>query len=864
MALLALILALTVGIGGLLLGTISVISLGFAAVLLGLAVDYAVVHYQEALAHPQMSVPEIRRAIAPSILWAAITTISAFLALNLGGLPGLAQLGTLVAIGITLAAVVMVVAFLPPLFPDRRQPGSAWTKQKWWAYLIPTGEEMSGPLVPAEASSNRAAFLTTALVIVLAATVLSINRPGLDKTTQALRPQHGEAEQALDEVTACLGISQDPIWVMASGKDEGEVWQRLTQAEALLDQARSNRLISSYLMPTALWPRVEFQEANRPAARWLGTLGPLLSQTALGAGFKTNALFLTEELTRTWARAGATTGVFWPTNRVSQWLLKRFMARAESEWLVMGLVTPATNRANPAALAHLSSCLAEHGVLLSGWELLGATTLKRVQDRLWLLVLPIAALVLISLWLAFRRLTEVLLGVAVLCLSGLCLLTTMALCGWAWNLLNLMALPLMLGTGVDYGIFMQLALRRHGGDVLLARRSVGRALLLCGGTAIAGFGSLAWSGNAGMASLGKVCAVGIGANMLIAVFLLPAWWLRMSPKSNVQSPKSEDDGRTLGAGNQDPASRITHHASRRPSPSLAPSATPPSFYHTGVWRLGLALVRVVPKPLLDRLFVLCAEIYYRCCHRRRETVVCNLLPVLQGDRAAAESKAHELFRQFALKLADLWRYEAGDWVQDWRLEPGTWERFTAMRAKGRGVLLVMPHLGNWELGAPLLAQRGIKLVVLTQAEPASGLTELRISSRARWGIETIVVGNDSFAFVEVIKSLQKGATVALLIDRPTARAAVRVELFGRPFLASIAAAELARAAGCVLAGGSILRTNNTYTARIYPEIEYDRQALGDREARRQLTQQILRAFEPEIRDHVDQWYHFVPIWPDSP
>ena len=100
LALLVLILGATLALGGLVLGTISVVSMGFAAVLLGLAVDYAVVHYQEALAHPQMTVPEIRRAIAPSILWAAITTMSAFLVLNLGGLPGLGQLGTLVAIGI--------------------------------------------------------------------------------------------------------------------------------------------------------------------------------------------------------------------------------------------------------------------------------------------------------------------------------------------------------------------------------------------------------------------------------------------------------------------------------------------------------------------------------------------------------------------------------------------------------------------------------------------------------------------------------------------------------------------------------------------------------------------------------------------
>ena len=76
-------------------------------------------------------------------------------------------------------------------------------------------------------------------------------------------------------------------------------------------------------------------------------------------------------------------------------------------------------------------------------------------------------LVLLSLWFAFRRATEILLGVAVLCLSGLCLLAIMAVSGWTWNLMNLMALPLMLGTGVDYTIFIQLALRRHGGDLVI-------------------------------------------------------------------------------------------------------------------------------------------------------------------------------------------------------------------------------------------------------------------------------------------------------------------------------------------------------------------------------------------------------------
>ena len=92
------------------------------------------------------------------------------------------------------------------------------------------------------------------------------------------------------------------------------------------------------------------------------------------------------------------------------------------------------------------------------------------------------------------------------------------------NLLNLMGIPLILGTGVDYSIFMQLALRRYHGDMRMAHRAVGRALMLCGGTAVAGFGALTFSSNSGMASLGKVCAVGIASNMLISVFLLPSWW----------------------------------------------------------------------------------------------------------------------------------------------------------------------------------------------------------------------------------------------------------------------------------------------------------------------------------------------------
>ena len=208
LALLMLILGATLALGGLVLGTVSVVSLGFAAVLLGLAVDYAVVHYQEALAHPQMTVPEIRRAIAPSILWAAITTMSAFLVLNLGGLPGLGQLGTLVAIGIALSALVMVMIYLPPLFPERRKPRPDQPPFRWWNYFVapqqPGGRRARAarPRVAITRTSRpRSALLLTGLILLGAGAVLCFRQPGLDRTGNALQPQHGEAQTTLDEIT---------------------------------------------------------------------------------------------------------------------------------------------------------------------------------------------------------------------------------------------------------------------------------------------------------------------------------------------------------------------------------------------------------------------------------------------------------------------------------------------------------------------------------------------------------------------------------------------------------------------------------------------------------------------------------------
>jgi len=816
LTLLALILAATLALGGLIFGAINVVSMGFAAILLGLAVDYAVVHYQEALAQPGLSIPAIRRAIAPSIFWAAVTTISAFLILNFGGLPGLAQLGSLVGIGVALSACVMIFAFLPPLFPHRMQPRAT-----------DTGAAIaSPPPTPVNRPQVQLVCVATGILVLSAAAILFSGLPKMDASANALQPRDSQAYATLDRVKQNLGQKRDPLWLVVSGTNEAEVAQKLRSVLPALQAAVSNQTLAGFTLPDQLWPQPGFQAANRPAAGRLAGELETLRAAARANGFSEEALGLTRGILETWRSAAAQTNVYWPDNPLGAWIFEKIAAREPGHFYAAGFLYPS---AQAVTFAGLNAQVTHDGVFLSGWELLGGTVLAAVQQNLWKLLPPMAGLILLSLWLAFRRFTEIFASLAVLALSGLCLLAAMKVFGWQWNLLNLMALPLILGTGVDYSIFMQLALRREGGDLRRAHRSVGRALLLCGATAITGFGSLGMSNNAGMSSLGRVCAVGIAGNMLFSVLLLPVWWKYLV------------------------GDKI------RPAPAAGPAA-PSQFYSARLWRTGLVLTRLLPRPFFDALAKSAAALYWQIAAHRRETVIENLTPVFAGDRRLAAQAARGLITEFALKLADLWRYEGGETARNWFVDWNGWEIFQAAADRGRGVLLVTPHLGNWELGGAFMAQHGCPLLVLTQSEPDPRLTALRQASRTRRGVETLVVGEDAFAFVEIIKRLNQGATVAMLADRPPAPTAVEVNLFGRPFAASIAAAELARATGCAIVPVFIVRATGGYRAQILPEIAYDRAAIGNRATRRGLTQDILHAFEPVIRQYATQWFHFVPVW----
>ncbi|MBC8002185.1 MAG: MMPL family transporter, partial [Opitutaceae bacterium] len=197
------ILAITLALGGLFFGALNVVSLGFASILLGLAEDFGIVLYQESRSHPNLSAAQVRRMATPGIFWSAVTCSGAFLLLNLSGLPGLAQLGSLVAIGIIVAAVVMLVGYLPPLTRNRSQADPSPDA------LGGTTGRKSSLAIPA-----RGVWWLTALTLATAAVLLAARPPVLDRSPNALRPKNSQAFAAVEEIKIRMGTSTEPMWIM--------------------------------------------------------------------------------------------------------------------------------------------------------------------------------------------------------------------------------------------------------------------------------------------------------------------------------------------------------------------------------------------------------------------------------------------------------------------------------------------------------------------------------------------------------------------------------------------------------------------------------------------------------------------------
>jgi uncharacterized protein len=134
----------------------------------------------------------------------------------------------------------------------------------------------------------------------------------------------------------------------------------------------------------------------------------------------------------------------------------------------------------------------------------------------------ITALVVISflLWLALRRITDVLLTLVPLLVAGAVTLEICVLIGMPLNFANIVALPLLLGVGVAFKIYYVTAWR--SGRTNLLQSSLTRAIFFSAMTTATAFGSLWLSSHPGTASMGKLLALSLVTTLAAVLLFQPA------------------------------------------------------------------------------------------------------------------------------------------------------------------------------------------------------------------------------------------------------------------------------------------------------------------------------------------------------
>jgi hypothetical protein len=125
----------------------------------------------------------------------------------------------------------------------------------------------------------------------------------------------------------------------------------------------------------------------------------------------------------------------------------------------------------------------------------------------------------ILLFIALRRVTDVLMTLIPLLLAGVVTLEVAVLADLSLNFANIIALPLLLGVGVAFKIYYTMAWR--AGKTGLLQSTLTRAVIFSGMTTGTAFGSMWASSYPGMSTMGKLMAFALLCTMAFAVLFQP-------------------------------------------------------------------------------------------------------------------------------------------------------------------------------------------------------------------------------------------------------------------------------------------------------------------------------------------------------
>jgi len=237
-----------------------------------------------------------------------------------------------------------------------------------------------------------------------------------------------------------------------------------------------------------------------------------------------------------------------------------------------------------------------------------------------------------------------------------------------------------------------------------------------------------------------------------------------------------------------------------------------------------------------------------------------------GDEASEEEitrAAREMFASYGRYWAEVFwfRPRRRQWaVRQTDLDGH--EKVVAAHREGRGLVLAIAHLGNWEVAAPVAASLGFPIISVAEELSNRRITDWFIETRAGFGTEILVAGRGP-TMSSLARAVHEGKAATLVADRDVMGRGVEVEFFGERTTMPSGPAALAELTGAALFPVGTYFEGDRYRLVVYPELELD-ESVQDRQERIQIaTQQLAEAFEDIVKRAPGQWHLFQPNWPSD-
>ncbi|MEU1125618.1 phosphatidylinositol mannoside acyltransferase [Streptomyces sp. NPDC005899] len=282
----------------------------------------------------------------------------------------------------------------------------------------------------------------------------------------------------------------------------------------------------------------------------------------------------------------------------------------------------------------------------------------------------------------------------------------------------------------------------------------------------------------------------------------------------------------------------------------------------GLYGLGWGAVKRLPEPVATRLFrTLADQVWKRrgTSVLRLESNLARVVPDADPARLAALSRAgmrsymRYWSESFRLPAWSPQRIRTSVDVQDLH-------RLTEGLDAGRGVVLALPHLGNWDLaGAWVTTELGVPFTTVAERLKPESLYDRFVAYREGLGME-VLPHSGGAAFGTLARRLRSGGLVCLVADRDLSASGVEVSFFGDTARMPTGPALLALQTGALLLPATLWYDGTpVMRARVHPPVTPP--GTGDRaEKASAMTQALADAFATGIAEHPEDWHMLQRLW----